>query len=84
MKRLEGISRNKNKSELDRFIPGNLKITSLNCRSLKKHIEDITSDLKVISSACKKLGLRLKKTLRISRYQIMISILTAMEREKES
>ena len=44
MKRLESISKNKNLSEWQKNIHGNVKIISLNCRSLRKHIEDIISD----------------------------------------
>ena len=44
MKRLECISKNKNLSEWEKTIHENLKITSLNCRSLRKHVEDIISD----------------------------------------
>ena len=42
--RLEEISRNKNPSEWEKEETGTLKIYSMNCRSIKKHYEDIISD----------------------------------------
>ena len=42
--RLETISLNNNPSEWEKDDSGFLKISSLNCRSLKKHFIDISSD----------------------------------------
>ena len=50
MKRLEFISKNKNLTDWDKFLPGTLKISSLNCRSIKKHIKDIQSDGELLKS----------------------------------
>ena len=48
--RLEEISLNNNPSEWERDGSGVLKISSLNCRSLKKHFEDISSDELLLKS----------------------------------
>ena len=44
LKRLEELSMNKNPSEWEKEDKGSLKLCSLNCRSLRKHHPDITSD----------------------------------------
>jgi len=44
LKRLNSISRNNNPSEWEKEDNESLKISSLNCRSLKKHFEDIAKD----------------------------------------
>ena len=48
--RLEEISLNNNPSEWERNGSGVLNISSLNCRSLKKHFEDISSDELLLKS----------------------------------
>ena len=42
--RLEEISLNRHSTEWEKESPGSLKISSLNCRSLKKHFDDIIND----------------------------------------
>ena len=44
LQRLEVISMNRNLTEWEEANRNSLKITSLNCRSLKKHFEDILND----------------------------------------
>ena len=44
LERLEKISYNKNLSKWEKDCSGLLKISSLNCRSLKKHFPDISTD----------------------------------------
>ena len=44
LKRLEAVSINKNPPAWEQSFPWSMKITSLNCRSLSLHIDDIRSD----------------------------------------
>jgi hypothetical protein len=48
--RLEKICQNKNPSKWEKEDPETLKISSLNCRSLKKHHQDIISDALMLKS----------------------------------
>jgi exonuclease III len=48
--RLDQISLNKNQSEWEKSDMGNLRISSLNCRSLGKHYPDISSDALLLKS----------------------------------
>ena len=50
LERLEEISINKNFSEWEKENSGLLKISSLNCRSLRKHYPDISSDEQLLKS----------------------------------
>ena len=50
LERLNQISLNKNKTEWEKDNTKNLKIASLNCRSLKKHYPDITTDEMLLKS----------------------------------
>ena len=50
LERLEEISQNKNPSEWEKEETETLKISSLNCRSLKKHHQDIISDAIMLKS----------------------------------
>ena len=50
LERLKEISLNNNPSEWEKDDSGLLKISSLNCRSLKKHYEDISSDELLLKS----------------------------------
>ena len=43
--RLDAISQNNNPSDWEIEEVGTLKISSLNCRSLKKHYDDILEDI---------------------------------------
>ena len=59
LKRLENISINRNPTEWEAASSKNIKISSLNCRSMKKHLADIKSDetyFKVTLSFCKRHG----------------------------
>ena len=50
LERLETISLNKNPSQWDKEDGQVMQISSLNCRSLRKHIEDISSDAFLLKS----------------------------------
>ena len=50
LERLNRISKNRNPSEWEKEDTRNLKIYSLNCRSLKKHYEDMKSDEVLLKS----------------------------------
>ena len=50
MERLNNISQNRNKTEWEDVTNGGLRIYSLNCRSLRKHHKDITSDALLLNS----------------------------------
>ena len=50
LERLEEISKNNNPSEWEIEEKGTLKIYSLNCRSLKKHYQDIITDDELLKS----------------------------------
>jgi len=50
LERLDKISRNKNLTTWETYDRNSIKISSLNCRSLKKHHEDIISDSILLNS----------------------------------
>ena len=50
LRRLEEISLNNNTSEWEKEDELELKISSLNCRSLKKHHDDIKTDMNLVNS----------------------------------
>ena len=50
LKRLENISINRNPTEWEAASSKNIKISSLNCRSMKKHLADIKSDENLLQS----------------------------------
>ena len=50
LKRLDNISINKNLSPWEKHDNKAIKISSLNCRSLKKHYEDILTDKLLLKS----------------------------------
>ena len=50
LERLNSISLNNNPSEWCKTNDGKLRLSSLNCRSLKKHFDDISSDNILLNS----------------------------------
>ena len=50
LERLDNISMNRNKNEWENDSKSALRITSLNCRSLKKHFLDISNDEQLLKS----------------------------------
>ena len=50
LERLQNISQNMNPTNWERVDKGTMKISSLNCRSLRKHYEDIISDKLLLKS----------------------------------